>query len=238
MSGIPKSLLPVVSRKLTEVMPNPLEETDEQCISQKAHKEINRFVRWADVVVIGPGLGRQTETEELVLALIREVDKPMLIDADGLNALALQPSLIKKRKAETILTPHTGELSRIVKLSAEEIESNRIEVAKSAAKNLKSILVLKGAPTVTATPNGDVFINSTGNPGMATAGAGDVLSGTIAALWGQHVSAIDAVICGVFIHGKASDLAKEKYGEMSLVAGDIIEALPRAITRTHSGDRS
>ena len=234
--GIPKSLLPVVSRKLTEVMPNPLEETDEQGVSQRARKEIDRFVQWADVVVIGPGLGREKETEELILSLIQSVDKPMLIDADGLNALSLQPSLIKKRKAETILTPHTGELSRIVKLSAEEIESNRIEVARSAAKNLKSILVLKGAPTVTATPEGDVFINCTGNPGMATAGAGDVLSGAMAALWGQHVSARDAAICGVFIHGKAGDFAKEKYGEMSLVAGDIIEALPRALTRTLSGD--
>lgn len=234
--GTPKSLLPVIGKKLTEVMPNPMEETEDQTVSRKARKEIDRFVRWSDFVVLGPGLGRNEETEEFILELIGTVRKPMLIDADGLNALANDPGVVRKRRADTILTPHTGELSRIMKLSAAEIEENRVEIAREEAKDLKAILVLKGGPTVTGTPRGDVYVNSTGNPGMATAGAGDVLSGTIAALYGQHLSAVDAAVCGVFLHGLAGDIAKEKYGELSLVAGDIMQALPRAIMRTHSSD--
>ncbi len=232
--GIPKSLLPVVSKKLTEVMPNPLEETEEQSVSRKAIPEINRFVSWSDLVVLGPGLGRNKETEEVILELIQTIKKPLLIDADGLNALAINPKIVKKRKAETILTPHTGELSRITKNSAEEIEENRVAVARKEAKALNCYLVLKGSPTVVGTPSGDVFINSTGNPGMATAGAGDVLTGTIAALWGQHISAAEASVCGVYLHGLAGDLAKRKYGEMGLTATDIIEAMPRAIMKTLS----
>jgi NAD(P)H-hydrate epimerase len=232
--GIPKSLLPIVSKKLTEVMPNPLEETEDQSVSRRAIPEINRFVSWSDLVVLGPGLGRNKETEEVILELIETIKNPLLIDADGLNALAIDPKIVKKRKAETILTPHTGELSRITKLPSDEIEENRVAVARSESKALNSYLVLKGAPTVVGTPSGDVFINSTGNPGMATAGAGDVLTGTIAALWGQHISAAEASVCGVYLHGLAGDLAKEKYGEMGLTATDIIEALPRAIMKTLS----
>jgi hydroxyethylthiazole kinase-like uncharacterized protein yjeF len=232
--GIPKSLLPAVSKKLTEVMPNPLDETEDQSVSRKAIPEINRFVNWSDLVVLGPGLGRNKETEGVILELIETIKKPLLIDADGLNALAIDPKILKKRKSETILTPHTGELSRITKIPSEEIEKNRVGVARRESKALNSYLVLKGSPTVVGTPSGDVFINSTGNPGMATAGAGDVLTGTIAALWGQHISAAEASVCGVYLHGLAGDLAKEKYGEMGLTATDIIEALPRAIIKTLS----
>jgi hydroxyethylthiazole kinase-like uncharacterized protein yjeF len=232
--GIPESLLPVVTRKLTEVMANPVAETDEQSVSRAALPEISRFMKWADIVVLGPGLGRNKETVEVILQLIETTKKPILIDADGLNALALDPKVLRRRKAETILTPHTGELSRLVELTAEEIEKNRVDVARSESKALRSYLVLKGAPTVVGTPSGDVFVNSTGNSGMATAGAGDVLTGTIAALWGQHMSAAEASVCGVYLHGLAGDLAKEKYGEMGLTATDIIEAMPHAIMKTLS----
>jgi NAD(P)H-hydrate epimerase len=232
--GVPSSLLPVVTKKLTEVMANPLAETDEQSVSRTAMPEISRFIKWADLVVVGPGLGRNKETEEVILELIETTMKPLLIDADGLNALAVNPKVLKKRKAETILTPHTGELSRLTGLPTAQIEEDRIDVARNQSRILKSYLVLKGAPTVVGTPSGEIFINSTGNPGMATAGAGDVLTGTIAALWGQHLTAVEASVCGVFLHGFAGDLAKEKYGEMGLTATDIIEALPRAINKTLS----
>jgi hydroxyethylthiazole kinase-like uncharacterized protein yjeF len=235
--GTPRSLLPIVAKRLTEVMPHPLEETVDQTISLKAWKTIDRFVRWCDIVVLGPGLGRNKETDELILELIAAVKKPMLIDADGLNALASNPRVLKSRKADTILTPHAGELSRLTGLTSEEIEANRVEVARQKSKSFNAVLVLKGGPTVTATPKGDVFINGTGNPGMATAGAGDVLSGTIAALYGQHLSAAEAAIAGVFLHGLAGDLAKEKYGEMSLVATDIIGELPHAIAQTRAEER-
>jgi hydroxyethylthiazole kinase-like uncharacterized protein yjeF len=232
--GIPRSLFPIVAKKVTEVMPHPLEENEDQSIGRKSRTQVKRFVEWADVVVIGPGLGRNEETQELILNLVRSMTKPMLIDADGLNALASDLSVLKKRRSETILTPHTGELSRMIGLSSMEIEGNRVEIARTWARKLNVILVLKGAPTVTATPGGNVFINSTGNPGMATAGSGDVLTGTIAGLWGQHVTGSDAAVSGVFVHGLAGDIAQAKYGEMSLVATDILRALPFALRRVQS----
>lgn len=231
--GIPKSLLPIVSKKVTEVMPTPLEETEQLTVSQKAMPAIQRYVDWADIILLGPGLGRDEETGSVVFGLIEKIKKPMIIDADGLNALATNMNALKKRRGETILTPHTGELSRMIGISSKEIEENRVEIARQTARDFKVNLVFKGAPTLVAVPSSEVYINSTGNPGMATAGSGDVLSGTIVGLWGQHVKAKDAAISGVYVHGLAGDLAKEQYGEMGMVATDILSALPEAIKRIH-----
>lgn len=184
---------------------------------------------WADVLLIGPGLSRNSETQELVLELIPKLDRPTVIDADGLNALAEDLSVLKKTKADIILTPHYGELSRLVRLSAKEIELDRVEVARRVARELKVVLILKGAPTVVAHPDGNVYINSTGNPGMATAGAGDILAGAVVGLIAQKLSTLDAAIAGVYLHGLAGDIAKEHLGEMSLMAMDIMRHLPAAL---------
>lgn len=223
--GTPKSVYPILSKKLTEVMVEPLEETSEGSVSLAALPVIEKFFKWADVVVIGPGLSRQPETQELVLRIAEEMHYPLLIDADGLNALTKNISLLKKSKNRNIvLTPHTGELSRLIGVSSNEIERERVAIARKAAKDLGVTLVLKGAPTVTATRDGHVFVNSTGNPGMATAGSGDVLGGIIAALWAQKMSPYQASYCGVYLHGLAGDIARDKYGERGMLATDILAA--------------
>ncbi|MBI3195743.1 MAG: NAD(P)H-hydrate dehydratase [Ignavibacteriae bacterium] len=234
--GTPKSVYSILAKKLTEVMTEPLDATDEGSLSQTSLLAIEKHLQWSDVFVLGPGLSRNKETQRLIQHLVSTSTKPMLIDADGLNAIAENPSCLKKRKAkEVILTPHMGELSRIINLSSEEIEKNRVEIAKRVAKEFKITVVLKGAPTVTATTDGTVFINSTGNPGMATAGSGDVLAGVIAGLWGEGMNVDDAAWSGVFLHGKAGDLAKEKFGERSLLATDIQNYLPEAIRQVELG---
>lgn len=227
--GIPASLNPILEEKVTEVMTAPLADSQGGSLSMDALPAINEHIMWADVLLIGPGLSRNSETQELVLELIPKLDRPTVIDADGLNALAEDLSVLKKTKADIILTPHYGELSRLVRLSAKEIELDRVEVARRVARELKVVLILKGAPTVVAHPDGNVYINSTGNPGMATAGAGDILAGAVVGLIAQKLSTLDAAIAGVYLHGLAGDIAKEHLGEMSLMAMDIMRHLPAAL---------
>lgn len=228
--GTPQSVYPILAKKLTEVMVEPLEETDEGSVSFSALPAIEKMMTWADVVVVGPGLSRQLETRELVWRIVAQFNKPLLIDADGINALAENKSILKTRRNENvILTPHTGEFSRLIGVPPKEIEHNRVGIARQFARSLKLTLVLKGAPTVTATRDGDTFINSTGNPGMATAGSGDVLAGIIASLWAQKMAMHEACYCGVFVHGLAGNLAKDKYGERGMLATDILAKSVEAI---------
>ncbi len=228
--GTPKSVYPILAKKLTEVMVEAFEDTEEGCLNLNSLQSIQKQIQWADVVVIGPGLSRNSATQELIWQLIKEIDKPLIIDANGLNAIAEKPEILKKAKSKNIiLTPHVGELSRITKQSSEEIEKNRIEIARKFAMEHKLTLVLKGAPTVTANSSGEAYINSTGNAGMATAGAGDVLTGIIAGLLGQSMSPFNAAWTGVYIHGKAGDIAKAQFGEKSLLALDIQQNISIAI---------
>jgi len=227
--GIPESLNPIMEQKLTEVMTVPLPETSDKSISIRAKDIIGDLIDWADVLAIGPGLSTNSETVEFVRWLLTHVSKPMVIDADGLNALANAVPLIKNYKNELILTPHPGELSRLLSCSPQEISNNRIEMLKKTAQEFGCVIVLKGGPTLTAAPDGSIYINSTGNPGMATGGSGDVLTGIIAGLWAQKLSALDAAMCGVYVHGLAGDLAAAALTEMSMIAGDINLFLPEAI---------
>jgi ADP-dependent NAD(P)H-hydrate dehydratase / NAD(P)H-hydrate epimerase len=225
--GVPKSIHTVLARKVTEVMVTPLEETREGTLAATAIDVIREKVEWADVVVLGPGLSRNPETRKLVVALISETMKPLVIDADGLNALASDISVLRRRKQDTILTPHVGELSSLIGARGKEIELLRVETAAKSAQRLQCIIALKGAPTVTATPEGEAYVNSTGNPGMATAGSGDVLTGVIAGLLAQGMPAEKAAYSGVLLHGMAGDIAAEKLGERSLLALDILEYVPQ-----------
>lgn len=236
--GTPKSVYPILAKKLTEVMVEPLEETAEGSLGPAAVRSIEKFLDWADVVVIGPGVSRHVETQQLVRNLVGTLNKPLVLDADGLNALAENIDVLRKKKSTgMILTPHSGELSRLIKKSAEEIERDRVSIARATARKFEVTLVLKGAPTVTATSDGYVFVNSTGNPGMATAGSGDILAGMIAALWAQRLKAAEACYCGVFLHGLAGDIAKGEYGERGLLATDIlaksVEAVRVVEEKTH-----
>ncbi|MDZ7262482.1 MAG: NAD(P)H-hydrate dehydratase, partial [candidate division KSB1 bacterium] len=227
--GAPESLNPILAGKLTEVMTRPLPETEARTISLRAQKDIEGLLDWADVLAVGPGLGTHEETRQLVEWIVREINKPMVIDADGLNALAGKGDLIKSAKGSLILTPHPGELSRLLGVPIKDILKNRIELVRETAKNWRATLVLKGAPTITGDPNGQVYINSSGNAGMATAGSGDVLTGIIAGLLAQGMAPKDAALAGVFVHGAAGDLAQKKLGEKGLIAGDIAQYLPQAL---------
>jgi len=229
--GIPASLNPILEEKLTEVMTKPLAETPAGSLSQTAEQNIRELLVWADVLAIGPGMSRHIDTEMLARRIILKHRKPMVVDADGINAFEGQAPLLEKKKGGFILTPHSGELSRIIGVPIKAIETDRIETARNAARRFGCVLVLKGSPTVIASPDGQVWINSTGNSGMATAGAGDVLTGMITGLLAQGIPMRDAALCGVYLHGLAGDLAASAKTERALVAGDLIEYLGVAFQR-------
>jgi NAD(P)H-hydrate epimerase len=211
-------------------MVEPMPETPEGSLSLDAYQAARKHFKWADVLILGPGLSRTDATQALVWKVFAEFGKPMVIDADALTALAERASLLKRRKnPDIIVTPHTGELSRLTGLSADEIDRERVSVARRVARQLRLTLILKGAPTVTASETGPAIVNSTGNPGMATAGAGDVLAGVVGALWAQGMNRTDAAFAGVFVHGYAGDRAKNELGEKGLMATDIARHIPGSL---------
>jgi len=227
--GIPVSLNLVMSRKLTEVMTFSLAETKEITLSLKAEKEILKKVKASDVVVLGPGLSQYPETQKLINRLILKIDKPMVLDADALNAISKNTRVLKKIKSKYAVTPHPGEMSRLINKSVEYVKNNRLIVAKKFSRDYNTVVVLKGAGTVVAEQGGKCYINTTGNPGMATAGSGDVLTGIIAGFLSQGLKVFDASVMGVYVHGIAGDFAAKDKGEIGLIAGDILENIPYAI---------
>jgi NAD(P)H-hydrate epimerase len=239
--GIPESLNPIMEKKLTEVMTTPLPETPEKTISIKALSTIRQYIDWSDVTLIGPGLSQNEETKAVIKEILLQSSKPLVIDADGLNNLQTDIDLIKNYKGEIILTPHYGELSRFTAQPTSEIALNRISIARDFAKEknitlilkkeLNVTMILKGAPTVISDKNGNVYINSTGNSGMATAGAGDVLAGLTPGFFAQLNNPINASILSVFLHGLAGDIAKEEKTIYSLTATDILKNIHTAIKR-------
>ena len=229
--GTPRELNPILEEKLTEVMTKPLPQTSEGTLSLEAEAEMDSLLRWADVLAIGPGLSTNPETAELIRRIVLKSRVPTVIDADGLNAFAEKPVLLEEKSGVRVLTPHYGELSRLVGLSIDEISRRRVEVARESASRFGSVVVLKGAPTVVASPEGEVFVNPTGNSGMATAGAGDVLTGMVVGFLAQGCPPVDATLCGVYLHGLAGDLGSQVLGERSLVAGDLVDFLCKALCR-------
>lgn len=235
--GIPESLNVIMEVKITEAMTLPLPETEEKSLSAKGADEILDFIerRKVDVIVIGPGLSTNRSTGKLVKKILNKVSLPCILDADGINLLASEATLAKA-KAKIIITPHPGELARLLGKKAEEIQRERIGCALRFSEENNLVCVLKGYQTV-VTKGEDVFINPLGNPGMASGGSGDVLSGMIGGLVGQlrlmergeKNSLLSAAICGVYLHSLAGDLARREKGEMSLIASDIVEKIPQAI---------
>lgn len=237
--GVPESLNSVMESKLTCVMTHPLPETKASTLSNKGKKKIIKLCESHDVVALGPGLSQQPETRELILWLIQNIDRNMVIDADGLNALSDKVNVLHKIKRHAVLTPHPGEMSRLTGLgSAKNVQKERLNTASQFIQSIqkksnnegKLTLVLKGDKTIVANSR-KVYVNRTGNPGMATAGTGDVLTGIIASLIGQGYDVFDASQLGVYIHGLAGDIAAKKKGEHSMIASDIIEYLPDAFIK-------
>ncbi len=229
--GIPHSIREILARKVTEVMIRPLDETAEGTISRGALRALRDQAMWSDVIALGPGLSHHPETAEVVEQLLRETDRPVVVDADGLNALGTHTEVLKRRKAPTILTPHPGELGRLLGRDGKSLDRERISVAGQVASEIGVVLVFKGAPTVVGMPDGRTYVNPTGNPGMASAGVGDVLTGIIAGLFAQNMSAEDAAVAGVYIHGLAGDLAAERWGMRGVLAMDLVELTGQAVAR-------
>ncbi len=225
--GVPKSQQDVVAVRLTEVMTTPIVEA-KGCINDPELKSLAAFSSWGNANVIGCGVSRNTGAADTVRNFIKAAQSPCVLDADGLIAFTGKLEELAASPQPLILTPHHGELAHLIGMERQEIDANPIAAAKNVAKRLRCIMVLKGAPTVIATPEGIAYINPTGNPGMATAGSGDVLAGVIGALLAQGVSPIDAALCGVYMHGLAGDIAEAQFSTHGMIATDIIECLPDA----------
>lgn len=236
--GIPESLHKIVAAKLTEVMVLSLPETKEASLSIRALESVTSFLKNVNTLLIGPGLSQCPETSLLVRQVIARADVSMVIDADALNALAGHLNILKKLKREVVLTPHPGEMARLAGRSVRDIQRDRIKIAKDFAVRYNMNLVLKGHRTVVASRGQKVYINRTGNPGMATGGSGDVLAGIIAAFLAQGLSGFQAAKFGVYVHGLSGDLAAKDKTQMSLIASDIIEYLPQAFKRMKSARRN
>lgn len=240
--GIPESLNPIMEVKLTCVMTCPLPETETGSLSESAKNQILELSKGSDVVIIGPGMSQHNSTKTLIAILLREICLPIVLDADGLNAITEKLSLLNETKKDVVITPHPGELARLMNLrSAAEVQNDRINIANSFINSIRYdnkekdvVLVLKGNKTIVINKN-NLYTNSTGNPGMATGGTGDVLSGIIGSLIGQGFSAYDAAQLGVYIHGVAGDIAAKQKGETSMIATDLIDFLPEAFAVCQEG---
>ena len=222
--GVPREIYSIVAVKCDEAMPFPLPER---------YEEILERARGCDVALIGPGLGRRPKTERLVRSLLADLDIPVVLDADGINALCGHIDILDKRSAPTVLTPHAGEFARLT--GCDLPVRDRLSAARAFAGEHGCTLVLKGRGTVTAEPSGKCWVCGTGNPGMAKGGSGDVLSGMIAALWGQkHLhgprgSFPELAAWAVWFHGKAGDCCAERLGEYAMLPGDLVETIPEIL---------
>lgn len=227
--ALPESLNDAMEVKLTEVMTAPLPETEERTLAFSALERILALSEGKAVLAIGPGLSIHSSTAQLVRELLGLVRVPMVIDADAINALAQHPEALGTATVPLVLTPHPGELSRFLSIGREEVLEKRIPIAQKVAGSFNLCLVLKGARTLVADPKGRVWINPTGNSGMATAGTGDVLTGVIGGFIAQGMEPVKAALAGVYLHGLAGDLAAEEVGEEAMVASDLLNKLPKAI---------
>jgi hydroxyethylthiazole kinase-like uncharacterized protein yjeF len=231
--GIPKSLnKSFIKIKPVEAMTLPLPETKQASLSGPAFNKIRQFSSKVDVMVIGPGLSRNKSTQALIRKLIKNTNKSLVLDADGLNALAGNLDILDKKRntlANKVLTPHPQEMARLLGVSAQLVQKNRKKVAKDFVTRYNIILVLKGHETLVAQADKEIYLNRTGNPGMAKAGSGDVLAGMIAAFLAQGLNGFEAAKNAVYLHGLAGDLAAKDKSQIAMIASDIIDNIPRAI---------
>jgi NAD(P)H-hydrate epimerase len=238
----PERVLPIVASHVPELMTEGLTGTEADTLSMRS-LDYNRFAeitKGKNVLAMGPGLTTHTETQQFVRTIVRDSTLPLILDADGLNAFAGRITELREHKSPLAVTPHPGEMARMLGSTSEKVQSNRLEIALESAAKWNAFVVLKGYHTIVATPDGRAFINSTGNPGMATGGTGDVLTGMLAGLTAEFASAPweHVLGLGVYLHGLAGDLAAEQVGEQGLIATDLVAAIPRAWRKLLVGQTS
>jgi ADP-dependent NAD(P)H-hydrate dehydratase / NAD(P)H-hydrate epimerase len=226
--GIPDAIYLVLAKRESELMIRPFPSTSKGTLSLKGFREIERFCATQNVLAIGPGLSQHSTTQKLIRKVLSMTDLPLVVDADGLNALKGHLKVLDACRGRAILTPHPGEFCRVFDGVLDDSDKVRKKRALNVAQKYEGVIVLKGHRTIIAAPEGNYHTNTTGNPGMATAGSGDVLTGMIAALVGQGLSYFEAACLGAHIHGLAGDMAVKKIGQTSLTAGDLLGFLPEA----------
>jgi hydroxyethylthiazole kinase-like uncharacterized protein yjeF len=232
-------VLGIVAGFHPEVMTEPLAETGDGSISLSALRRTDKLAEGKTVLAIGPGISRNSETSEFVRSALKRYTMPIVLDADGLNAFEGRSEELNGKVGPIVITPHPGEMARLLGSTVDAVQRDRIHIARTFARDHELIVVLKGHRTLIAEPNGTVWVNTTGNPGMATGGTGDILTGMIAGLIAQNPRRIsEAVIAAVHLHGLAGDVARESVGEHSMVATDLLEALPEAFRRVRESAKS
>jgi NAD(P)H-hydrate epimerase len=227
-AAVPEDVVQTVDLGSIESMTFPLSQTRTGALQEENARTVRNLSIDKNVLAVGPGLGRDPSTEETIRSIVLDSNLPVILDADGVNAFAGNGRQLKKREAETILTPHPGELARLMATTSTEVQADRVGAVEKAARETGTCVVLKGHQSLVASPEGEVFVNPTGNPGMASGGTGDVLTGLIAGLAGQGYEALVAAQLGVYLHGSAGDLAAEKIGQSAVSASDLPEYLPAA----------
>jgi NAD(P)H-hydrate epimerase len=229
----PQSVLGTVAGFHSELMTEPLPETDAGTISTSALSRVEQLAKGKSVLAIGPGISRDPQTAELVRALAAQLQLPMVVDADGLNAFEGRTNELNGKARTIVITPHPGEMARLAGCTIAQVQNNRLEVARNFAREHELTVVLKGHRTLVVQADGEAWVNTTGNPGMATGGTGDILTGMVAGMIAQHAKqAFVAVLAAVHLHGLAGDVMRERVGEHSLVATDLLKGLPEAFRRT------
>ena len=228
-----KSALDTVASFHPELMTESLPETDAGTIARAAESEVEALAKGKTVIALGPGISRHEETSELVRTLVAKQSIPIVLDADGLNAFEGRTQELSGKGRVLVITPHPGEMARLTDLSTANVQKGRLDIARKFAREHELIVVLKGNHTLIVGPDGEAWVNTTGNPGMSTGGTGDILTGMVAAMIAQHPdNAFAAVLAAVHLHGLAGDVLRETIGEHSLVATDLLQGLPEAFRRT------
>lgn len=227
--ALPASLQPLLAARQDEVMTLPVAETAAQALSERAWTAVLDFLERCRALALGPGMGRDREPQALAARAAVEAPVPAVLDADGLQALAGRLDLLQGAKAPRVLTPHPGEMAALLGRTVEEVQADRIATAREAARLSGAVVVLKGAPSVVARPDGEARLNPTGNPALGTAGSGDVLTGVIGGLLAQGLGAWEAAVAGVYVHGLSGDVAAAERGPVGVLAGDVSDRIPLAL---------
>jgi len=231
----PAGLHHVLETKTLEVMTEPLPDTDTNTLGPASADRALELLEGKTAAALGPGIGRSAEVTEFVRRVLEGSKLPLVIDADGLNAISDDVKMLERASCPLVLTPHPGEMARLTGMSTKEVLADRLNVALKFAADYNAVLVLKGAHSITATPEGRAYFNLTGNPGMASGGMGDVLTGAVLGLMCQGMSPENAALLAVYLHGAAGDLAAEELGEEGMMAGDVMDLLPEAMLELRQG---